>query len=89
METGNVLQYWRCYTYISTGREKLWVPSKWIKIRYDQGRALKSFAADKKETNKMNKIGDVYVVMYICLCTQRQSWNLLRPTCLYPANNTY
>jgi hypothetical protein len=26
------------YTYVSTGREKLWVSSKVIKIRHDRGR---------------------------------------------------
>ena len=32
---GNVLHWGRGYAYLSTGKEKLWVPSKLIKIRFD------------------------------------------------------
>lgn len=35
---GNVLHWGRGYAYLSTGKEKLWVPSKLIKIRHDRGR---------------------------------------------------
>ena len=35
---GNVLRCGRGYAYVSTGKEKLWVPSKLIKIRHDKGR---------------------------------------------------
>lgn len=34
----NVLCWKRGYAFISTGKEKLWVPSKLIKIRHDEGR---------------------------------------------------
>lgn len=35
---GNVLRWGRGFAYVSTGEEKLWVPSKLIKIRHDKGR---------------------------------------------------
>jgi hypothetical protein len=43
--------------------------SKLIKIRHDKGRPpLKTLTVDKKkETNKINKIDDVYMVMYMSL----------------------
>jgi hypothetical protein len=39
---GNVLHWGRGYAYVSTGKEKLWVPSKLIKIRHDKGRLKQS-----------------------------------------------
>jgi hypothetical protein len=33
-----VLPWGRGYAYVSTGKEKPWVPSKLIKIRNDKGR---------------------------------------------------
>ena len=44
----NVLFQWRGYAYISTGKEKLWVPSKLIKIEHDKGRSLKDLG-DREE----------------------------------------
>ena len=34
----NVLHWGRGYAFVSTGNEKLWIPSKLIKIEFDQGR---------------------------------------------------
>ena len=34
----NVLYKWRGYPFISTGKEKLWVPFKLIKMRHVKGR---------------------------------------------------
>ena len=38
MENGKCVTLGEKYAYVSTGKEKLWVPSKLIKIRYDRGR---------------------------------------------------
>jgi len=35
---GNVLYWGRDYAYVSTGKEKVRVPSKLIKTRHNQGR---------------------------------------------------
>ena len=35
----NLLHWGRGYACISTGKEKLWVPSKLIKIRHDKGKS--------------------------------------------------
>lgn len=51
-KTGNVLHWRRGYTYISTGKEKLWVPSKLIKTRYERGDLLKILAADKEKIKR-------------------------------------
>jgi hypothetical protein len=54
---GNVLHWGRGYAYLSTGKEKLWVPSKLIKIRHDRGRPPEDLGdREKRETNQQNRI---------------------------------
>ena len=36
-QIGNVLHWGRGFMPVSTGKEKLWIPSKLIKIRHDKG----------------------------------------------------
>ena len=51
-----------------------------------KGDFLKTLVTEKKrEANTINKIGDVYVVMFMSLYME----NWLRLKCLYTANNTY
>ena len=55
-----------------------------------KGDLLKTLATEKKrETNTINKIGDVYVVMFMSLYLWRQLWNWLKLKCLNTAINTY
>ena len=52
-KSGNVLHWGRGYIFISTGNEKLQIPSKLIKIRFYQGDLLKILTTNiKKETKK-------------------------------------
>ena len=72
-KTGNVVHWRRGYAYISTRKEKLCIPSKFIKIRHDKGRPLKNLTTDKKkktEIDMINRIGDIYAVIYIPLYTE-------------------
>lgn len=39
-KSNNVLHWEKGYAFISTGNEKLWIPSKLIKIEFDQGRPI-------------------------------------------------
>ena len=52
---GNVLGWQRGYAYISIRREKLWVPSKLIKIRDDKGRIPKDLGYRQEERNKQRQ----------------------------------
>lgn len=54
-----------------------------------KGDPLKTLATAKKKTDKINKIGDIYIYISIYLCTQRQLWDQMRLKCLYTANNAY
>lgn len=69
MEKRKCVTLGRGYAYISRGKEKLWVPSKLIKIRHEKGRSpLMILAVDKgKEIDKIKKRGDTYSDF----CTQR------------------
>jgi hypothetical protein len=64
MENGKCVTLGEKYAYVSTGKEKLWVPSK-LKIRYDRGRPPGDFGNREEKGKLINKIGDVYVVMFI------------------------
>lgn len=64
----------RGYAFISTGKKKSYgFPSKLIKKKYDMTKRnhLKTLTmVKKKETNKINKTGDVCAVMYMSLYTE-------------------
>ena len=45
----NVLYKWRGYPYISTGKEKLWVPYKLIKTKHEKGRPPEDLGYRKEE----------------------------------------
>ena len=51
-----MLCWGRGFVYVSTGKEKQWIPSKMIKIRDDRGRPLEdlSYRQKKKKGNKKN-----------------------------------
>ena len=51
---GNVLCWGRGFVYVSTGKEKQWIPSKMIKIRYDRGRPLEGLSYRQEKENKKN-----------------------------------
>ena len=53
------------------GKKRLWVPSKLIKIRHDKGRPPKDRGYKKKESNEINKMDDVYMVIYMSLYTEK------------------
>lgn len=44
-------------SYVPTGKERLWVPSKLIKIRYHEGDLLKILATDRKKEIKKDQTG--------------------------------
>ena len=49
MENGKCVTLGEKYAYVSTGKEKLWVPSKLIKIRHDKGRPPEDLGDRRKE----------------------------------------
>ena len=56
--------------------KKRWVSSKLIKMSHDKGRPPKDLGyknkmtTDKKESNEINKMDDVYMVIYMFLYTE-------------------
>lgn len=44
-KAGNVLSWGRGFAFVSTGEEKLWIPSKLIKIKSDRGRPPKDLGS--------------------------------------------
>ena len=51
MENGKCVTLGEKYAYVSTGKEKLWVPSK-LKIRYDRGRPPQGIGSKHEEGDK-------------------------------------
>ena len=49
-----MLCWGRGFVYVSTGKEKQWIPSKMIKIRYDRGRPLEDLSYRQEKGNKEN-----------------------------------
>ena len=48
MENGKLLHSGVGYSYVSTGKEKLWVPSKLIKIKHDKERPPEDLSDGEK-----------------------------------------
>ena len=51
---GNVLCWGRGFVYVSTRKEKHWIPSQMIKIRYDRGRPLEDLSCRQQKGHKKN-----------------------------------
>ena len=51
---GNVLCWGRGFVYVSTEKQKQWIPSKMIKIRDDRGRPLEDLSYRQEKGNKNN-----------------------------------
>lgn len=70
MENGKCGERWgRGYAYVCTGGEKLWVPSKLIKIRHDMGSPPEVLGNTEEKGDYDNQqIGDLYMRMFRSPC---------------------
>lgn len=76
---GSALCWGTCHAYISTGKEKVWVLSKLIKIRHNREDLLMISAVDKKKTKVSDKL--VMFDVKLCISTSETDWDII---CLQP-----
>jgi len=58
---GDLLCWKGDFTFVPTGKEKLYLPHRLLKKRLDQRRPLKILATDKKrDIGKIHKTGNMY-----------------------------
>jgi hypothetical protein len=50
----------RDYTFVPTGKEKPYLPSKLMKVRFDQRRPTENLGYRQREVGKISKTGNVY-----------------------------